>query len=389
MLDIGGGIVVKGWGNRGLGMAWNWQEETNPYLSFMLKRLSFTLIALLALIGLTYGYNPPRINAPKGGPFDIYFDTMRVDGLPFQGVFCLNEPKNGAECFGIGKRESSKAQLFGKEIYELASMGKMFTAAAIMRLEEQGKLKTTQAVTDFIPNFPYSEVRLSHLLSMRSGIKDYLDLDGLWDTYDTFGTDEVIAYLGEGDVKLKEKPGKSFSYSNTNYVVLAKVVEIASGQGFGTYLRESIFIPSGMQNSFSGPNAGESVLQSPYRKKPTVAINGKSVLVEELEEYAYTLQCLEVEGDGYILTTSDDIKHWFSSPIWKRLLAKALSCNCGEYAWGLRIEEDHVWHSGWWPGIQTGFVYYPADGAYFFFLGNRDMGERDVLEELVEVAEGW
>lgn len=348
----------------------------------MFKFLSFVL---LGLFGIAFGFG--HTEAPKENPFVHYFDTMRVEGLPFQGVFCEQNPAIGTNCFGIGKRDKSTAQLIGKEYYELASMGKMFTAAAILRLEEQGKLKVNQPVTDFIPEFPFPEIRLNHLLSMRSGIPDYLDLDGLWDSYESFGTDDVIVYLGEGEVKLEEKPGKRFSYSNTNYVILAKVVEIASGQGFGNFLRDSIFIPSGMGNSFSGPDAGTEILHSPYRKKPTVVKNGKLTLVEELEDYAYTIQCLEVEGDGYILTTSDDIKNWFASKLWKRLLAKALSCDCGEYAWGLRLEEDHVWHSGWWPGIQTGFVFYPADGSYFFFLGNRDMGERDVLEELLIVSD--
>jgi CubicO group peptidase (beta-lactamase class C family) len=131
-------------------------------------------------------------------------------------------------------------------LFDIGSVSKQFTAAAILKLEMQGKLKTDDSIATLLGKVPEDKkaITIYHLLTHTSGIVDRMDyLKNI-----TAGTrDELVAaVLG---AKFKTEPGKIFKYTNVGYFLLAALVEIASGESYQEYLKKNIFAPAGMSTT--------------------------------------------------------------------------------------------------------------------------------------------
>ena len=138
--------------------------------------------------------------------------------------------------------------------FNLGSMNKMFTSVAIAQLVEQGKVSYDDPLSKFLPNFPSPEaakkIQVKHLLSHTSGLGSYFN-----DTFDQssrarYKTVDQMMTLAQGD-SLAFEPGSRWSYSNTGMLVLGKVIEVASGQDYFSYIREHVYRPAGMTRSDS------------------------------------------------------------------------------------------------------------------------------------------
>lgn len=137
--------------------------------------------------------------------------------------------------------------------FNIGSVTKQFTAAAIYLLEEQGKLSLQDPVQKYIPEFPTypTPITIEMLLHHTSGIRDHLEVAILLSRYkEKYSTldgmlDWVIKYP-----ELNTPPGTYFAYSNTNYMLLAVVIERLSGQSYAQYLQDNIFTPLGMKNTY-------------------------------------------------------------------------------------------------------------------------------------------
>ncbi len=170
-----------------------------------------------------------------------------IDGNNFSGVTCMT--RGGRILFQKG---------FGKANYEfgvpntpetrfhIASVSKSFTAAAILLLEEEGKLKTSDHLSRFIPDYPNGEkIQLEHLLTHTSGIPNVNNFPE-YNRESRFPhtVEQVVAIFKERPLDFD--PGSRSQYSNSNYNVLALVIEKVSGQPFGDFLRASIADPHGL-----------------------------------------------------------------------------------------------------------------------------------------------
>jgi len=142
-----------------------------------------------------------------------------------------------------------------KTRYDLASVSKAFTAAAILQLQEQGRLQVTDTISRYLPDFPNGDrIKLENLLTQMSGIHDINDVDG----YDTFARsphtlDETIAKFS--GLPLDFPPGSKASYSNSNYALLARIIEEVSGQSYANYMAAHIFAPCGLQDTGANHDA--------------------------------------------------------------------------------------------------------------------------------------
>ena len=134
--------------------------------------------------------------------------------------------------------------------YNIASLAKQFTGLAVLQLAEAGKLTLDDPVAQLVPNAPdaWSKVTVHHLLSHRSGIPPPAGLDDFPKGVATAYTPQelVDVFLTK---PLKFEPGSKFEYSNPGYYVLGYIIERVSGQTYGTYLKEHIFSPLGMNAS--------------------------------------------------------------------------------------------------------------------------------------------
>jgi len=146
----------------------------------------------------------------------------------------------------------NKAKIDLNTQFYIASISKQFTATAILILSENGKLKIDQPVKDFLVNFPYEEITIHHLLSNTSGITDYIDYFAEnWNKRKQANTDDVMSFLNNINPKLQFETGSKFQYSNTNYVILAKIIEIVSSQSYPSFLEKNIFEPCGLSQTYA------------------------------------------------------------------------------------------------------------------------------------------
>ena len=165
--------------------------------------------------------------------------------------------------------------------FRLGSMTKQFTAMGILVLADQEKLKLDDRLAKYLPDFPNAEkIQLHQLLSHTSGVPSYNGVEGYGENYiKPWSVDEVIEWFK--DEPLQFEPSEDWAYSNSGYVLAAKVIEVVSGQDYADFLREAVFEKLGMEdtgqdvfttilpNRATGyGNAEREIYNAPYRDMP-------------------------------------------------------------------------------------------------------------------------
>ena len=253
--------------------------------------------------------------------------------------------------------------------FRLGSMTKQFTAAAILLLEEQGKLKVEDPLSKFIPSAPeaWKPVTLYHLLTHTSGIPSFTDLPeyGMW-KLSPESPAQMMAHIR--DKPLDFPPGEKFKYSNSGYVLLGWVVELASGQSYETFLREHIFRPLGMNDS--GYDSNTAVIPqraSGYMPGPTGLTNAPYIDMHV------------PGGAGALYSTAADLLRWTQGLFGGKLLSaasleKMTTPFKSSYAFGLGVStvKGHkvISHEGGIEGFDTQLTYYPESKVTVVVLAN-------------------
>ncbi len=183
--------------------------------------------------------------------YDDLFQTVYDQGQFNGNVLVLEDGKityQGA--FGIGRINPVEPLNLNSK-FRLASVSKQFTAAGIIKLQEAGNLSYEQDIREFIPELPYEGISIRHLLNHTSGIPDYErllnenwkpELEKNNPARLISGNIDIINVLEEKHPSLRFEPGEKYEYSNTGYVLLASIIERASGKTFGEFLKEQILI---------------------------------------------------------------------------------------------------------------------------------------------------
>ncbi|HYO21285.1 MAG TPA: serine hydrolase domain-containing protein, partial [Flavisolibacter sp.] len=162
-------------------------------------------------------------------------------------------------------RQKQKDSITAETPFQIASTGKTMTAAAVLKLWEDGKLSLDDDVVKYFPGFPYPGVTVKTLLNHRSGLPNYLYYmeKGKWVRNQQASNTDVLNTLINWQPPKAANADKRFQYCNTNYVLLALIVEKVSGMPFQDYLKTTIFEPLGMYNTFViGPNEQTKHMQS-------------------------------------------------------------------------------------------------------------------------------
>ena len=186
-------------------------------------------------------------------------------------------------------------------VYRLGSITKQFTAAAILQLADQGKLKLDDPISRYYPAAPesWAPITVKHLLTHRSGIPSYTALPGFFGNPSRQDMKpEAIVALTQ-DKPLEFTPGSKISYNNTGYVLLGVVIEKASSQTYAAYLQQHIFSPLGMKNT--GFDVSETILPkraAGYERRGSAVTNA-----------AYLSMTLP-HAAGSLYSTVDDILAW-------------------------------------------------------------------------------
>lgn len=276
----------------------------------------------------------------------------------------------------IGTADFKKKTPLNKEsVFQLASVSKQFTAAAIMLLNERNQIKLTDTVNTYFPDFPYKAVTIKNLLNHTAGLPKYFWIaEHEWQQEKAPTNSEMMEFLESTDVKRYFKPGRNFDYSNTGYFVLASIVEKISGTSFSSFLKKNIFEPLQMDHSyvysFENDAIGEHQLDG-YR----LYRGWRHVKIPSTVNDA-------IVGDKNIYTTAEDLFKWTKGLNSGSFLTKqslALMYSKGEsvygnkipYGFGFRIDtkgENSIYHYGKWNGFSTGLTNYLEDNLVVIVL---------------------
>lgn len=161
--------------------------------------------------------------------------------------------KNGhiiyARANGFSNAEE-KVKMTMETPIHVASISKVATALAILRLVDQGKVTLNKKVSSYLPKFPYKEITVKMLLNHRSGLPYYgYFSDANTDRKTIIDNQDIIDLMIKFDIKLNNPPGTHFAYCNTNYAMLALIVEKVTGQSFPKAMKTLIFDPLEMKSS--------------------------------------------------------------------------------------------------------------------------------------------
>ena len=259
--------------------------------------------------------------------------------------------------------------------YRLASVTKQFTAAAILLLAQDGKLKLGDSVRHWLPALPAftDQVTLSELLSHTGGLLDYEDLipPGTTKQLDDGDVLRMIAATTHGYFP----PGSAYRYSNTGYVLLGLVVEKASGIPLQDFLAQRIFQPLHMDHTLLYVHDAKTVPNRAYGYSET---NGQWQRTDQDLTSA-------TRGDGGIYSNIDDLAKWDAALYDSRLLSDAsrklaFSPHAkvvgepyeADYGYGWRITGDTLWHSGESIGFRNVIVRWPRQHLTVILLSNRN-----------------
>jgi len=282
---------------------------------------------------------------------DHFFDRYQPNNPGCQLSISRNGKLVYSRAWGLADLERH-APYTAETITEAGSITKQFTAAAVLLLEQQGKLSLNDDVRKYVPELPNygTVIRLRHLLHHTSGIREWSDLEAItgWPRTTKAYTNEDVLDMLYHQKGLNNKPGAEYIYSNSNYLLLTLIIERVSGMRLPDFTKKYIFEPAGMTHSSWRDDFKRVV---PNRGIAYIKKNGR---------YEINMPNENVYGPGALLTTTEDLLKWTNFILSNKLgtpglLAKQLALDPlpnGEaiYAAGLFIGKyrgyDIISHTG-------------------------------------------
>lgn len=264
---------------------------------------------------------------------------------------------------------------------QIASTSKPFTAAAVLQLVEQGKINLDDPVSKYFPGFPYTDVNVRSLLNHRSGLPNYInymdpgtDKQKRWKRDSLATNADVINTLLTWNVPHAYRFNMRFNYCNTNYVLLASIVEKVTGIPFPQYMKSQFFDRYGMARTYIR-TASDTTSNISYQRN-------RYIYAEDFSDGAY--------GDKNIYSTPRDLLKWDQAWYNGQVLSQqwidsAFTPYSNErpsmhnYGLGWRLLDTKtgkrvVYHNGHWHGFNSGFARLTEEKATIIILSNNSNG---------------
>lgn len=272
--------------------------------------------------------------------------------------------------------------------FRIGSMTKQFTAAAVLLLEERGKLKVDDPVKRYYPDAPaaWDKITLYHLLTHTSGIPNHTTFP----EFESLSTsritpDQLVKTFR--DRPLEFVPGSEMRYSNSGYVLLGAIIEKVGGTSYEKFVNENVFMPLGMNDS--GYDSTQAIIlhrAAGYGPGPNGPVNAR--YVDMTVPYAA----------GALYSTTEDLLRWERSLFGGKVLSKPslkkmTTPGKGDYAFGLEVNRQSgrsvIQHGGSINGFTSRLAYFPDDQVTVIALSNlRGSGADSVVEKLGALAHG-
>lgn len=337
----------------------------------MIKK-QFIFLFLIALFFSNFG-NSQNLESKIDNLYQVKEEAPGFSVAVFKGDKIILEKQ-----FGISNLDYN-IPITSETVFDIGSIAKQFTAAAILLLEHQGKLSIEEPAYKYIGNLPRykkGNPTIEQLLNQTSGIPEvdpyfYLADLSFNDLLTQSRVINIIINLNE----LNFNPGEYFEYTNANYILLANIIEKVSEKSFSKFLKDQIFSPLTMDNTIK-------------KNRTYDIIKNRAIgyIEDEKAFYKMDLPATIYNGDGQILTTPKDMFKWHKGirnatigtpELWKKMHTKA-KLNGGttiDYGLGVEFETHNGYNAMGFDGmIMGGFVskylYFPELDIAFFTTQN-------------------
>lgn len=305
------------------------------------------------------------------------FYTKNFASSTFSGSFLV--AKNGTilyEKYSGFANSKTKSKINENAALHVASVSKVMTAAAVMRLAADNKIDLDEKVNTYLEDYPYSETTVRNLLNHRSGLQHYKRFGEFikgWNHKKVLSNQDVLDYYKKYKFRLIYKNDSKFNYNNSNYALLALIVEQITKKPFQTAMQELVFAPLDMQDSFiiDFKTQKDSVSQS-YKA------NGYNYGWDQFDA---------IYGDKNLYTTPRDLLKFDIATYSDEFLPLALKEEMlkgysyekegiNNYGLGIRMKEYDEgqtihYHNGWWHGNTSSYVTLKKDTVTIIAISNR------------------
>jgi CubicO group peptidase (beta-lactamase class C family) len=259
----------------------------------------------------------------------------------------------------------SKKQNDPNTIFQIGSVTKQFTAAAIMKLQEEKKLSTKDYIGKYFPGLKGGDsITIHHLLTHRSGLYNYTDDTAMW--YGKLSQEKLIDYINKKSTLFR--PGAKMQYNNTGYALLGYLIEKLSGKPYEQYIRNIIFKPLKMSMSgFDFRSLSSPQKATGYYDNGTQHIQAR--FIDSTISYAA----------GAIFSTTADMLKWSDALLNKKIIKPSswqqmTTSYAEKYGYGLVIDTTHgeqnIWHNGGLDGFVSTFYNLPKQKITVVVLSN-------------------
>ena len=352
----------------------------------MMRRRGF--LALTVWLLLRAG-SPSAQDAPAGAIDDVVRAEMARQHIPGLAVAVV---RGGAlvtaRGYGLANVEHD-VPVTPDTIFQSGSLGKMFTAAAVMLQVEDGKIALSDSIARFFPGAPaaWKTITVRHLLTHTSGIPDYTD--GAIDLRRDYTEDQLaqMAYRLKPDFT----PGEKWKYSNTGYLLLGIIVRKASGKFYGDVLAERVFAPLGMKTTRVISEADIV----PHRAAGYRLVKG------ELKNQDWVSPSLNTTADGALYFSVRDLIAWdagvragriLRAASWKEVFSpvrlndgKTFAYGFG-WALGTRGGQPFYRHGGAWQGFKTHYARFDRGDLSIIVLANLQQADPGKIVDAIAAA---
>ena len=290
--------------------------------------------------------------------------------------------------WGYANAERTK-NIGAETLFGLASGSKMFTALAILQLQEQGKLKLTDPLTAYFPDFPDREraekTTLQNLLSHTSGLAEYWTLENEPAMLTFTDWHQFLPLIYRGGYQFE--PGTEHRYCNSNFMLLGAIIEKASGQDFYTYINDNILAKSGMAKSGYFDHADPTL---PIASTFSRSGDGKGwKIAKHFKKGSPAGGCYSNTADMFLFCKALKNNKLVSAATLKNMVTdQTIGLKEAEpYGLGFILtksgDERAYGHGGIAAGVNFEFMYFPKLDITFIAFNNQDNGAYDDLRKNV------
>lgn len=289
---------------------------------------------LLTLLLATCVFN--KSYAQLNQKIDSLIQTEFNDPNGPGGVFLISKKGKTIYKKAFGKANLElDANMTSDNVFQIGSMTKQFTAVAVLILESQGRLKVSDPVSKYIPDYPSgNSITIHHLLTHTSGIKDFTKMKSLSEIAQKEMSPKAMVDFFKNE-PVDFKPGEKFDYNNSGYVLLGYIIELVSGSKYEDFIRENIFRKAGMDHSYYASD--RKVIKNRaygYHQKSDGYVN-KTVI-------SFSVPF----ASGSLMSTVEDMVKW-QDAIGKNLILDAEHTKKAFIRYRLNREEEFAYGYGW------------------------------------------